>query len=926
MPSFVVLEGNDINNEHQNENLSMVELCQNFDAGKFDVILSSHLARFLFGHEELRDLTIVAKDGESWNTFIIQRVSHLLIENLERDIDEKLIVIGKAALHAFLQSNVTGPPLEWSPTEIVFPVHLRNKFGGKHILQHSLLSSLTVDGEAAYRLIPNVELFCLAKIILNHASMTDNGNARRARLQVNFWHQCMLNENTPSLQLKIYEDLDGIDQDMFQEGSQYDSEHRTKFLLERAAIHIYHGFDAKAREDLSLAAEETGLQHILTGRLGKRTKFQETELSQLVVLAKSTEADQVINKERSNGNVNSPDLAQPSDQKVLKPKNLNLNDDTLLESISFTHTTSDAETQTEQVIPETLATLDPAHQPILKPLDSIILLSLASSITNISPQDGLTREETLPYATRVLEGGSSNWQIFTQALLVRSRIEGYRSRTRERGLLQLQALVDQVIAETTPSHTSHDYLGATNETIKNSTSTFLPRVKKDESAPASERLKYIHQLASPTRWTLEAELAARWVSEGGLRTACEIYERLEMWAETALCWAALDREDKARKIVRRQLYSSTSSDNVFASQGITSESDDDLEEYLGEERDPLPADAPRLFCILGDMDKSPVLYERAWTVSNNRYARAQRSLGKHYLTIRDLPKADAAYSASLKINPQNQSTWFALGCVRLEIQDWPGAVDAFGRTIQIEEGDAEAWSNLAAALLRLPASSSVIPESTIDDLEERPKSDPQKHTREAFAALKKAASLKRESYRIWQNLLNVSATLSPPPYSDLIIAQQRLIELRGSTEGEGCVDIEIVEGLLAHVIASTPSPTSLDPHTGTSPSQPPHQPFGLQHMFSTLLNTHITPLITHSRRLWLLTARYSLHLNRPSSALSAYEKAWRVTLNKPGWESSSSVTSTTISPHKSTSAVTEDTPEEVWKEVVDATLELVDAY
>lgn len=27
-----------------------------------------------------------------------------------------------------------------------------------------------------------------------------------------------------------------------------------------------------------------------------------------------------------------------------------------------------------------------------------------------------------------------------------------------------------------------------------------------------------------------------------------------MWAEVALCWAANDREDKARKIIRRQLY------------------------------------------------------------------------------------------------------------------------------------------------------------------------------------------------------------------------------------------------------------------------------------------------------------------------------------------------------------------------------------
>ena len=56
-------------------------------------------------------------------------------------------------------------------------------------------------------------------------------------------------------------------------------------------------------------------------------------------------------------------------------------------------------------------------------------------------------------------------------------------------------------------------------------------------------------------------------------------------------------------------------------------------------------------------------------------------------------------------------------------------------------------------------------------------------------------------------------------------------------------------------------------------------------MLIDLVQKRITPLITSSRRLWLLTAKLSLHLQRPSATLAAYEKAWRVTLNHPGWES-----------------------------------------
>ena len=123
------------------------------------------------------------------------------------------------------------------------------------------------------------------------------------------------------------------------------------------------------------------------------------------------------------------------------PKSLELNDDTLLEGIKFTPTTS-AILETEE-LPESLKVLDPADQPVLQPLDAVILLHLAESIKNTNPADGLTREEMAPYAERVLQR-ATNWSIHTIALLVRSRLEAFRSRTAERSLLQLQAVVDQL--------------------------------------------------------------------------------------------------------------------------------------------------------------------------------------------------------------------------------------------------------------------------------------------------------------------------------------------------------------------------------------------------------------------------------------------------------------------------------------------------
>ncbi len=873
---------------------------QRHEDGEFYALFFSSTVQALLGHsDDILGISLSSREHD-WEDFITCRVKYLVEEVQKPQTPGDLFLTGCVALQAFLQSNVTGPPLSWPPATTIIPQKLRDGLDAETCLERQLISSLTVDGVSAYALTPNVELFCLAKHLLNHPAIIDENDIQhvRFRLRVNVWHQRILSETAPSLQDQIYSDLEILQRNILPA----DHQSRADFLVERATIHIEHGFDDKARIDLVDAAKERKFDFALTGRLGKRTKFQETELSQLVVLAKS------------RGSRNSVSIA--SDLVFDgQPKALNLDDDTLLESISFSKKSSASIIVVdEKSLPQSLQNLDPANQPALEPLDSIILLATASSITNTSPQDGLTREETLPYATRVLSCQSNNWQIYTQALLVRSRIEGYKSRTVERGLLQLQAIVDQVIADTTSPATT------LNEAEKGqkgrSEATFLPQSKPSESAPVKDRLRYVHLLASPTRWKLESELADRWVTLGGLRSALEIYERLQMWAEVALCWAAQDREDEARKIVCRQLYVTTSASPITVTKTVHGVAAD---EPPFMEKSPLPNDAPRLFCILGDLEKSVAAYERAWEISSHRYARAQRSLGKHHFQNGELEKADEAYSASLRINPQNHAIWFATGCVRLQLEDWTGAVDAFARAVQIEDQDAESWSNLAAALLQLPTNDSVgLSSGTHVDWTEptenggthdSPKSDLRKHTQEAFVALKRAASLKRESYRIWQNLLQVAIQLSPPPYTDIIVAQNRLIELLGATQGEKSIDIPVVEGLLNHLVnSSTTNSESQALSKEGLGEQPPQKRPGYEKMVIDLIQKRITPLITSSRRLWLLTAKLSIYLQHPSAALAAYEKAWRVTTNQPGWDSGTAET------------------EKLWKDVAEATSDLVDAY
>jgi len=846
--------------------------------GDYEGLLRDADAQALFGQQPGSNSEDAAPDAfPSWNDYVFHRLGTLLSDRrLEKQ--SVFFCIGYAALLAFLQSNVTGPPLPFDVAELLLPQDVSKNAGRTRSLRKSMLESLGMDGIAAYSLTPNVELLCLADAIFTCPPILKNIKAARwAKVRAQFMQQRLLSEVSSTLQSVIFEDLGMLNEELLgntelvSEGSM-----QAEYVLETAVIHLHHGLDKLAKGDLQKAKEIRQFDFALTGLLGKRTKFQQTDISQLVVLARSHASGETV----QNGAVADPDKGDKNHDTV--PANRALDDDTLLESISFAPTKESlAGFVPSDSLSTSLSTLDPANQPQLKPLDSTILLDLASSITNTSPQDGLTREETLPYATRVLEGGSSNWQVYTQALLVRSRVEGYRSRTVERGLLQLQALVDQVIAETGGAQPTG---GQSNGW---GSSSFLPMAKESESAPAQDRLRYIFQLGSPTRWELEAELASRWVSLGGLRSALDIYERLEMWAEAALCWAATEREDQARRIVRRQLYQ--------ASDGRTGNEINDDETWYGPPRDPQPLDAPRLYCILGDIDHSVEMYEKAWEVSGQRYARAQRSLGRHFFAAKDYVKAAGAYSKSLKANQLNHSSWFALGCALLELEQYEKAAAAFSRCVQLDETDAEAWSNLAAALLRKEPEEAKGTNGQEDiatpEERERPLPSLQNNRLDALQALKRAATLKHDSFRIWENVLIVSASLSPPDYTSILAAQKKIIDLRGKTDGEKCIDYEILDLLLQHAIAS---------NDRFDPEQP-----GLPRMVVKSVDQDVVPLITGSARLWRLVSRLALWRNKPSLALDAEEKAWRVVTSQPGWDTDA---------------------EGRWDEVVEATVRLCDSY
>ncbi|KAF4458948.1 TPR repeat-containing [Fusarium albosuccineum] len=901
----------------------------------------------------------------------------------------QVLSVGLAALNAFLQVNVTGPILPESAalstllTKAWADAQSDSTNATRDHLHRACLRDLEVDGVSPYAYIPHLELFALAKHIiaqsLSHVTSdvveipSDQESLKYSliwsRLRVNVWHYKLLTQpslgpgsnftrssqwsDVPTLASQI---LDGIDAARSQvlgeevwasDDDTWGRDDKAQFLVEAANNYILLGRDDKAREALKEAAQTSGFAYALSGALGKRTKFQEKSISQLVVLAKSGAQQQ----------------ADDGDEEA-KPDALQLNDDTLLEEIEFNK--EENGNDTKDTLPTVLVDLAPDDQPQLSPLDQIILLTEATLKDAFSPLDTLTSAEVLPYAVRVIGDKSTNWQIYTQALLVRSRIEVHRSRTVERGVLQMQAVADQVLTDTTAEVkqveetkkesavtdaapvievTTPDQATAS---VQSKPTSFLPAPKASESAPAHVRLQYIHALSSPPRWHLESELAYAWVGVGSLASALEIFKRLRLWAEVALCLASAassDDEDgrgsggdeKAKGIIRWRLFHRTGD--------ATSPSDPDKEDigeditllkasdFSGPERDPPPPNAPRLFCILGEIEDEPVHYERAWEISKHRYARAQKSLGEYYLQQKDAEKARDAYKKATAVNRLDPDMWSRLGDISLRLAQFGDAAEAFNRSIGCASDtaggeDARTWSNLGSALWSLycevsaetkdkGAPTEEVPTRAPADDEEddvvaaaasKPSDrDPATLLAQSLAAYKKGASIAHDNWRIWDNVLTLASRMHPPALPDMILALKHIIRIRHS---EDALDVDVLAALLQDAVLSVEKTTSsgvYDPPRGSP-----------ERLVMRLFEEEMVPIITQRSELWALVSRLRAWRRDYEGAIDAAERAWRAAVGSSGSGLLPGAAATTADEERDWT-----TNESAWTVVVQRTDELV---
>lgn len=481
----------------------------------------------------------------------------------------------------------------------------------KSIDEQALLA-LCCEGERPFKYAKALGLFWFAKRLSARMSEVSRMMVFPylvLLLKCIYLHQYLLGqERSSQLDTEFVEVLEKCEEELSVNATVPHDEQTAYYLIASYLSVFYYRYDA-AEIMANRCSAHLQIAVNFTGALGKRTRFQQTDVANLVIrIDRSHELSSELASETG-----------------ALPKLVLLDDDTLLNTVAF----SDP---------------DLRKSPILTVQEQCFILLLCELHRLAHPKDDLTNEQRLAYINTVLRQAYPeidkdkpveerpypviSWPVITEALFRRSLLEHTSVRRTERALNQLEELSNQV----------------------------------DMNEPVAEKRSPEHFFFTrmPSSWSIQIEQARLLTQLGCYKSALDVFLRWNQWSEVIECYTQLGKRQLAEEAIRAQLDAGDQSAELYCALGDVTKNREyywKAWEVSGERS----ARAMRSLAVVymyvdKDYQKAIEYFDKSLQI-NNLQISLWFTFGCCCLQASEYAKAETAFRRCVTLDPENFEAW-----------------------------------------------------------------------------------------------------------------------------------------------------------------------------------------------------------------------------------------------------------------------------